>query len=198
MHANLHEHWERERARRQRNARESVQEMPATCCCLLSSLSSRRHLLSLWSVSLFVALSVLFASSRQIVLASSLILLHQSAFKRDGVHLVEPIDAVYNSRVCVYVCVCEWVSAKWFLPFKLTTINILSNELVSVLYHHTYPPPTHSAIRKRIAKQNHNCYTRSLNLCSPALLTVSRSRTVVPFSPTTIGTSIQLHSAHTK
>lgn len=133
---------ERERARRERNARERAQEMPATCCCLLSSLSSHRRLLSLWSVSLFVALSVLFASSRQIVLASSLIRLHQSAFKRDGVHLVEPIGAVYNSRVCVYVCVCEWVSAKWFLPFKLTTINILSNELVSVLYHHT--PPTHS------------------------------------------------------
>lgn len=74
----------------------------------LSSLSWHRHSLSLslCGVSLFVALSVLFASSRQIMLASSLIRLNQSAFKRDGVHLVEPIGAVYNSRVCVYVCVC--------------------------------------------------------------------------------------------
>lgn len=72
---------------------------------LITKLASVSLALSLVCPSLRVALSVLFASSRQIVLASSLIRLHQSAFKRDGVHLVEPIGAVYNSCVCV--CVSE-------------------------------------------------------------------------------------------
>lgn len=102
---------ERERAQRERNDRERAHtkcRLPVAVCSLIIKLAQALTLaLFLCGLSLFVALSVLFASSRQIMLASSLIRLNQSAFKRDGVHLVEPIGAVYNSRVCVYVCVCE-------------------------------------------------------------------------------------------
>lgn len=131
---------ERERVSTKRAQRERERTRNAgylLLSALITKLASVSLALSLVSLSLRGTLSVLFASSRQIVLASTLIRLHQSAFKRDGVHLVEPIGAVYNSRVCV----CKWVSAKWFLPFKLTTINILSNELVSVLHHHTSHHP---------------------------------------------------------
>lgn len=108
LHANLHEHWERELKESATIDREHTRNAGYLLLYALASLSWHRHLLSLslCSLSLFVALSVLLASSRQIMLASSLIRLNQSAFKRDGVHLVEPIGAVYNPRVCVYVCVC--------------------------------------------------------------------------------------------
>lgn len=131
---------ERARAQWADSARKKCRLPVVACRLLLSALItklaralthilSRRHSLR--------ACVCVHVRSRQIVLvASKLIRSHQSALKRDGVHLVEPSGAVFsNSRECllvVRVCVCARVSAKWFLPFKLITINLLlSNELVS-------------------------------------------------------------------
>lgn len=75
---------------------------------------SLAHSLSLTLSSCVCVCVCVCACSRQItlVVASKLIRLHQSAFKRDGVHLVEPCAApcIANSResllVCACVCVC--------------------------------------------------------------------------------------------